>query len=91
MRRFWRPSQRGFERCSDVGLMSKRSGTRQSPTAVWSLGDLNSHALPSAARRNNPVGVTSTRLHRYRRRLAKGFESALHLLVEDVGVDHRGR
>ena len=27
---------------------------------------------------------------RYRRRLAKGFERTLHLLVENVGVDHRG-
>jgi len=28
-------------------------------------------------------------LDRYRRRLAKGFKRCLHLLVEDVGVDHR--
>ena len=27
----------------------------------------------------------------YRRLLAKGLESALKLLIEDVGIDHRGR
>jgi len=30
-------------------------------------------------------------LYRYRRRLAKGFQGFRHLLVEDVGVDHRSR
>jgi len=29
-------------------------------------------------------------LHRYRRRLAKGFKCCLHRLIEDVGIDHRG-
>ena len=29
-------------------------------------------------------------LYCYRRRLAKGFKSCLYLLIEDVGVDHRG-
>jgi len=28
-------------------------------------------------------------LYRYRRRLAKGFKSVLHLLIEDEGIDHR--
>ena len=31
----------------------------------------------------------SIRLYRYRRRLAKGFEGFVQLLVDDVGINHR--
>jgi len=36
------------------------------------------------------VAIDKPTLHRYRRRLAKGFEGFLHLRVVNVGIDHSG-
>jgi len=52
------------------------------------------HMKAMTGNHTTTIKMTKTRgtlaVHRYCRRLAKGFESTLHLLVEDVSIDHSG-